>query len=56
MTINTSNPDRNHPPEVWSCLQELHRFHPPAVPSLPTPFELPDGSFDAQAYINWLNR
>jgi hypothetical protein len=55
VTTNSLNPDRNSP-EVWTHLQELHRFHPPAVPAMPTPFELPDGTFDAKSYLEWLNR
>ena len=43
-------------PEVWTHLQDLQRFHPPIVPAQPTPFELPDGTFDAVAYLAWLNR
>lgn len=45
-------PDRS---DRWAYLQALHRFHTPAVPAPPTPFELPDGTFDAASYLDWLN-
>jgi hypothetical protein len=45
-----------HTPEHSALLQHLHRFHTPAVPAPPVPFELPDGTFDAAAYLAWLNR
>jgi hypothetical protein len=47
----TDHPDH----EVWTHLHDLHKFHIPAVPAPPTPFELPDGTFDAEAYLKWLN-
>lgn len=47
--------DNNRPLEVWTHLQTLQKFHPPIVPAPSTPFELPDGTFDAVAYLAWLN-
>lgn len=48
--------DRQQPPiEAWTHLQTLQKFHPPIVPAPPMPFELPDGTFDAVAYLAWLN-
>jgi hypothetical protein len=41
--------------EAWTHLHTLHRFHTPAVPAPPPPFERPDGSFDHAAYLAWLN-
>jgi hypothetical protein len=47
--------DKTPAPEVWTHLHALHRFHSPAVPTPPPPFERPDGSFDSAAYLAWLN-
>jgi hypothetical protein len=44
-----------HTPEAFRLLQALHRFHSPIVPAFPPLFEHPDGTFNASAYLAWLN-